>query len=397
MAATPSSALAAVLLVGQPRAISMFPQRLRFHRMLADLGRTGGRSRVDLFAVLEAQPGCDEARSWRDLSKLLRAADTLEDPKWRPLHASIVGRRSPHVNATIHYLTAAEVAQALAASPHSYFFQFFKVALAFRLVERAEQARGGELYRLLFRTRTDLIFSWPLPSLFDESAASSAQLSSLEQSAVRNWTIRPTSAWLVHDWAWLAGRDAAAVLASSWQQMGRMGLLRDDAGEAQWRALAELNWTRVLRSAWATRASNFLLCAPYPTAHLRQHPAGKGKGLLSRSLRSTSSKVLEFWAALPAAIAAANAAANALASGRRAGRREVSYLRDCWWHTQRAGRSDPTMPLSSAGANPLLGPLLEPEVALGLALFRQGALDLVELDELPRTVVGVPAICPPGC
>ena len=180
--------------------------------MLADLGRTGGRARVDLFAVLESQPGCDDTRTWRDLTKLLRTADTLEDPKWRPLHASIVGRRSPHVNATIHYLTAAEVAQALAASPHSYFFQFFKVALAFRLVERAEQARGGELYRLLFRTRTDLIFSWPLPSLSDESAASSAQLSSLEQSAVLNWTVRPSSAWLVHDWAWLAGRNAAAVL-----------------------------------------------------------------------------------------------------------------------------------------------------------------------------------------
>ena len=25
------------------------------------------------------------------------------------------------------------------------------------------------------------------------------------------------------------------------------------------------------------------------------------------------------------------------------------------------------------------------------------SLDLVELDELPRSVVGVPAICPPGC
>ena len=386
-AAREASALAAVLLVGQPRAISMFPQRLRFHRMLADLGRTGGRARVDLFAVLESQPGCDDTRTWRDLTKLLRTADTLEDPKWRPLHASIVGRRSPHVNATIHYLTAAEVAQALAASPHSYFFQFFKVALAFRLVERAEQARGGELYRLLFRTRTDLIFSWPLPSLSDESAASSAQLSSLEQSAVRNWTVRPSSAWLVHDWAWLAGRNAAAVLASSWQQMDRMGLLRDDAGEATWRALGELNWPRVLRSAWATRASNFLLCAPYPTAHLRQHPAGKGKGLLSRSLGSNASKVLAFWAALPAAIAAANAL------GRRAGRREVSYLRDCWWHTRRAGRSNPTTPISSAGAKPLL----EPEVALGLALFRQGALELGELDELPRGVVGVPAICPPGC
>ncbi len=387
-ASSTANALAAVLLVGQPRAISTFPQRLRFHRVLADLGRVGGRARVDLFAVLEPQPGCDEMRTRRDMAKFVRAADTLEDPKWRARHSLIVGRRTPHINSTIHYLTAAEAAEALEASPHSYFHQFYKVAVAFRLAERAEQARGGERYRLLLRTRTDLIFTWPPPRLADESHGPPGRLTSLERS-VRDWQVASTAAWVVHDWAWLAGRDAAEVLAATWHQMQQLGLLHDGDGEARWRALGALDWPRVLRSAWALRSSNFLLCAPYPASHLRQFPAGKGKSMLWRSLGSNASKVLAFWGALPAAIAAANANASADHQSR-----QTSHLRDCWWHRRRAGASNgTTTPSSHAGASALL----EPEVALGLALFHRSAPSRLELGEIPPSVVGFPAICPPGC
>lgn len=401
---TSPHALSAVLLVGQPRAVSMFSQRLRFHRLLGDLGRVGERSRVDLYAVFEPQPGCDAMRTDRELQKLLRVTDTLDNTNWRPKQPPLLGRPSPVVNSTIRFLTAQEAADALAVTPHVYFHQFYKVAIAFEMATHVERERG-ERYRLIFRLRSDLILTWPPPGRGGAGATADDQsaLSSFER-AVRDWEIAPYAAWHVHDWAWLAGRNAAEGLATAWQQMQQLGLLTDGDGDARWRALAHLDWARVRRSAWALRGSNFLLCAPYPSAHLLRHPAGKGRGMLWRSYDSNATKVLAFWDALPSAIAASNANASAAAGKARA----VSYLRDCWWHKRRSNGSGalPSPSLLSTRTPTTTAPesnrmptttLLEPEVALGLAFFQWSSRWRIELDDFPKNVVGFPAICPPGC
>ena len=268
----------------------------------------------------------------------------------------------------MHFLSEEEADGARAETPHAYLHQFHKVALAFKIMQRAENERGGLQYQVVLRLRSDLILRWP-PRL--EEPGSLAERFFARH--IRLWRIAPHESWLAHDWAWLAGRQSAEYIATAWQQMCQLGLLADQSGHARWWALAHLRWTSALRSAWSTIGSNFLQCLPFPASHLRRHKPGRGTGLLLASLElnttwANSTRLRAFWDDLPLAVAEAR-------RGSQGASPRASYLKSCWWYQRRNGT---------------ISTLLEPEVALGLALFQQQAdvRLLNALNEIPSSILG---------
>lgn len=128
-----------------------------------------------------------------------------------------------------------------------FLLQFHKVALAFRMLQRAE-ARDGVRFEAVMRLRTDLTLLVS-KHLLEQVAKAAATSSSL---------------MLQHDFVWIASRGIADHVANAWGTMERLSLLRRGLGASPTlAALRQLDWTALSHSCWVHQ-SNFGRCLPLP-------------------------------------------------------------------------------------------------------------------------------------